>query len=242
MVSETTALPSTGTTPDPGLLARIVGVIFSPRETYAAVAARPRWFGVLAVSLVTIATATGVLLSTESGKQAALDQNVSAVEAFGGTVTDEMYTQMESQMEYARYTGAASVLVVSPLIMLIMAGLLHVVFGMLMGGTASFKHVYAILAHSSVIGAIQQVFTVALSYARGEAAGANLGIFVPMLEETSFAVKFLETIDLFRLWSLVSLAIGLAVLYKRRTGPVATSLICVYIVIALVIAFFRSGS
>jgi hypothetical protein len=228
--------------PGPGLAARIVGVIFSPREAYAAVAARPRWFGVLAVSLIVIAAATAVLLSTEAGKQAALDQNVSAVEAFGGTVTDEMYDRMEQQMAYAPYTGAASVIVVSPLVLLIIAGILHVVFGMLMGGSATFKHVYAVVAHSSVIGAVQQVFTATLTYFRGEAAGANLAVFLPMLDEASFAVKLLESIDLFRVWSTLSLAIGLAVLYKRRTGPIATSLLCIYLVIALIIAFFRSGS
>ncbi len=37
--------------PEKGLLARIFGVIFSPRETYADVAARPRPFPVLLVAI-----------------------------------------------------------------------------------------------------------------------------------------------------------------------------------------------
>ena len=48
--------------------------------------------------------------------------------------------------------------------------------------------------------------------------------------------RFLGMIDLFLVWWVVVLAIGLAVLYKRRTGPVAFSLLGAYIGIAAVIA------
>jgi len=118
-----------------------------------------------------------------------------------------------------------SAIIFWPLAMAITAGLLMVVFSMLMGGNATFKHVFAIVAHSAVIIAIQQAFSMPLSYARGEFAGANLGIFVPMLEETSFPAKLLGSIDLFFIWWMVSLAIGIGVLYKRKTGGIATSLL-----------------
>ena len=39
-------------------------------------------------------------------------------------------------------------------------------------------------------------------------------------------------IDLFLVWWVVVLAIGLAVLYRRRTGPVALSLLGAYVGIA----------
>jgi hypothetical protein len=40
---------------------------------------------------------------------------------------------------------------------------------------------------------------------------------------------------------LVNLGIGLGVLYKRRTGPIATGLLIVYLVIVLVVAAVRSA-
>jgi hypothetical protein len=51
----------------------------------------------------------------------------------------------------------------------------------------------------------------------------------------------LSSIDFFRVWSTVSLAIGLAVLYKKRTAPVAWSLLAVYAVIALAVAAVRAA-
>jgi len=43
-------------------------------------------------------------------------------------------------------------------------------------------------------------------------------------------------IDLFIIWWLIALAIGLGVLYKRRTAPIAVSLLGVYVFIVAIIA------
>jgi hypothetical protein len=227
---------------DQGLVARIVGVLLSPRATYAAVAAKPRSLGVLAVVLAIIAIAQGLFLSSEIGQQLVLDQQIRAMEAFGMTISDQLYDQMEQGMKRAAITGPISQAIFWPIAIAIEAGILLVIFSLLMGGAATFKHVFAVVTHSSVIVAVQQVFSMALSYASGKMAGANLGIFVPMLDEKSFVTMFLGSIDLFFVWATISLAIGLGVLYRRRTGPIATTLLGIYVVVALVIALFRSGS
>lgn len=227
---------------DQGLVARIVGVLLSPRATYAAVAAKPRSFGVLAVVLAIIGVAQGVFLSSEVGQQLVLDQQIRAMEAFGMTISDQLYDQMEQGMKRAAITGPITQVIFWPIALAIEAGILLVIFSLLMGGAATFKYVYAVVAHSSVIVALQQVFGIALSYASGKMAGANLGVFVPMLDERNFVTLFLESIDLFFVWATISLAIGLGVLYRRRTGPIATTMLGLYVVIALVITLFRSGS
>ena len=226
----------------PGLLSRVVGVIFSPGETYAAVAERPRALGALVVVLVIVVLVQGIFLSTAVGQQAALDQNVRALEAFGVDLPDQAYQRMEEGIKMAPVTAGVSAIIFWPLAMAITSGLFTGVFSTLMGGTATFRHVFAIVAHSSVIIALQQAFSMPLSYARGEFAGASLGVFVPMLEETSFAARFLGAIDLFLVWWMVSVAIGIGVLYKRRTGAIATSLLGLYVAVALIVAFWRSGS
>ena len=40
---------------------------------------------------------------------------------------------------------------------------------------------------------------------------------------------------------MVSLAIGLGVLYRKRTGPIATTLLAVYVAIALIIAAIKTA-
>jgi hypothetical protein len=238
----TDTMTSPTAAPRLGLLARIIGVVFSPRETFAAVVARPTWFGVLAIALVVMAVSQFVLLSTDVGKELALDQSVSVTEAFGITISDEVYAQMEQGIERARYTTPIATVVAAPLIMLLTAGILHVMFGLVGGGNGTYKQVYAISAHTAVITALALVFTTIVTLAAGRAAGANLSVFTPTLEETTFVYRFLSAIDLFYVWSTFLTAVGLGVLYKRRTGPIAMVLFGIYLVIALIIGYVRSGS
>jgi hypothetical protein len=240
-MTETTSASPTAV-PQPGLAARMIGVIFSPRETFAAVAARPRWFGALAVSILILGAAQFALLSTEVGKDLAFDQQVSTMKAFGINVTDEMYDNLERGIENSRYTSPIFTMIAIPLFMTISAGILHVMFGLVGGGNGTYKQVYAISAHTRIFSDCRLVFTTIVSLAAGKPAGANLAVFVPTLEDTTFAYKFLSYIDLFYVWSTFITAVGLGVLYKRRTARLRMVLFGIYFVIAAIIAYVASGS
>ena len=86
------------------------------------------------------------------------------------------------------------------------------------------------------------MFALPLDYVRETLSSpTNLGVFVPFLEENTFAARLLRSIDLFQIWGIVSLAIGLGVLYKRRTAPIATTMFIVYFVIVAAVAAIRSA-
>ena len=236
-----TASTDSAGVPPRSLVARVVGVIFSPRPTYQAVAAEPRALGMLAIAVLVMMLTQGVFLSTAVGKQALLETQVSSLESFGVTVSDEMYAQMQSRLGIAPYTTAASQLVLIPLVSALLAGLLLAVFTAILGGNATFKHVYAVVAHSTVILALQQLFNTPIAYARGDMSSATrLAVFLPNLDAMGFASHFLSALDLFIAWWLISIAIGIAALYRRKTGPIATGLLVTYVLIALVIAVVRA--
>ena len=233
----TTAAPT-----ESNLLARVPGVIFSPRATYAGVAARPRALGALAVVLALSIAGTFAFLSTEVGQRAMLDQQIRAMESFGVKMNDAAFERMEQSAGRARYFGAVGQLITLPLAALIVAGLAFAVFNAAMGGDATFKQVFAIVSHSGVVIVLSQMFGLPLAYVRENMSGAtNLGIFAPFLDENSFPARVLGSVDLFIIWWTVSLAIGLGVLYKKRTGPIATTLIVVYVAIGVIIAAVKSA-
>ena len=242
-MTDSTQGPDTGVDrPRKGLAARAAGVIFSPRETYAEVAARPRAFGILALAILLMAGLQGWLLSTDTGQQALFDRQLQTLEAFGATVTDEMYQQLESRLAMAPYMTAGSQVVFIPLINAVIAGLLMGVFNTLLGGTATFKHIYAVVSHSTMVLALQQVFNAPLSYVRGELASATTAAaFLPMLEPEGLPARLLGSIDFFLLWWVVNLAIGLSVLNKRPTQPIVWTLVGVYAVLAVAILAIRAA-
>ena len=220
-----------------GLAARIVGVIFSPGETYQSIVAHPRVLGVLVVATIVTAAALFVFLSTEVGQNATLDQQMRVMESFRINLPDQFYDQMEARAPMARYYAAGSILFFGPLVSAVVAGIILLIFNVVLGGEATFKQAFAVVAHAEVLNALQQLFILPLNYVRETMASATtLAVFLPMLNETSFFARFFGWIDLFRIWWLVSLAIGAAVLYKRKSGPIAWTLIGAYVVFALVVA------
>ncbi len=218
----------------------MVGIITSPSATFRAVVAHPKWLGVLVVTTLLAAFFTALPLTTEAGRNAALDQQMEAMKSFGVTVSDQMYEQMERGAARLPYTTAASVIVMGPIMTLIIAGILFGLFNV-MGGEATFKQAFSVVAHASVVSILGAVFSGAINYFRGGMTGvANLGALLPMLPDTSFAGRFLGAIDVFVVWWVLVLAMGFAVLYRRRTQPIAIALLGVYAVIALIIAVVKS--
>jgi hypothetical protein len=224
------------------LPARVVGVLFSPRETFANVAAFPRWFGVMAVSLLLFAGAQAWFLSTEVGREASVDQQVAQMEGFGMTVSDAQYEQLRQQAKYGPVIQGVAILVMAPLFTAVIAGILFGVFSGALGGQATFRQVFAILAHTSVLNIVQALVLTPLNYVRGTLSSAtSVGVFFPMLEEGSFLSNLLGAIDLVVIWSVALMSIGLAVLYRRKTGPIFLSLVAVYAVIAIAIAAVKAA-
>jgi len=226
----------------PGLLARIVGVLTSPRSTFAAVAARPRWLGVMAITLVIGAGCQYYIMSSQGMQDAMFEQATR-----NPNMSDQQVAGVERFISVLPYVIAGATLILGPLFSAVIAGILLLIFSTLMGGEAKFKQVYAVMAHSGVVSTVAALLGAGLIMLGAQPTGANppganLGIFVPMLEETSFVTQFLSAIDLVLIWWLVTLSIGLAVLYKRRTGGIAFTLLCVYVLIALLRGYAGSRS
>lgn len=232
----------TGASPAPkGLVARVIGIITAPRATYESVVAHPKWFGMLALCAVGLGVLIGGFLMTKVGQDAWLDAALNS--PFSGQVSDQQIQAMEKMAPYVGYGTVVYMLVLVPIFMVILSGILYAVFNAAMGGNATFKQVFTVVVHAGPIGLLSQLFTVPLNYFRGTMTSATtLAVLLPMLPDKSFAARLLGMIDLFLIWQLIVLSIGLAVLYRRRTQPIATALLVVYFIIAVIVAFVRRGA
>jgi hypothetical protein len=230
-----------GTRPERGLAARVIGVLTSPRATYAEVAAHPRWVGVLLVVLVATILPTAWLLSTDVGQRAVVDQQLQTLEAFGRTVSDAQLQQMQRMAPFAVYFSAVGTIIFLPLAALVVSGIAVAIFNGVLGADAAFRQIFAVAICSSVVTALRALFSMPLNYARESLSSpTNLAAVLPFFEDTTFLGRLLGSIDLFLIWWVVNLAIGLAVLYRRRTAPIAATMLGVYAAIALTIAAIRS--
>ena len=212
--------------PPRSFLQRVVGVVFSPGETMASVAAFPKWVDVLALVTVLMAVGIGLLLSTEVGKAALVDQQVASMESWGQTVTAEQYAGFQRMAGMMAIIQPATILFFSPIITAGVAGLLYGFF-VVLGGEARYKQVLAVVAHAGVISLLQMLFQLPINYQRQSLSSAtNLSVFFPDLPDGSFLASLLGFIDVFWIWYLVVLAIwALILLWSKpwlerfRYGP-----------------------
>jgi Yip1 domain len=235
--------PAPPPAPARGLIARAIGIITSPKATFEEVVRIPRPFGILFLCCLVIGIAQGVPQFTERGRQAALDMQVQNYERMTGqTVTDEMYRAFEQQGRIGAYFGIVFVFIFMTIWSLIQTAILWAIFNALLGGMATFKQVLAVVTHSQVIGALGILIGAPIQFMQGTMSMGgpfNLGVLVPMLEEGSFLARFLGFVNVFTIWGLIVLAMGLAVLYHRKTLNIAIALIAVFCLISgVVIAAF----
>lgn len=225
-----------------GLGARVLGVLTSPRETFERVMADPRWIGILVMGVGGVAVLSSALVSTEFAQRSILDQQIASMEASGQPASDEVYERMEQFGRYTPHFTFASVVLTIPIACASLAGMLYGVGYGFLGARASFRQVFAVVAHAGVVFVAQQLFVVPLNYVREAITSpTTLAAFAPTLGDDTFAYNLLGAIDLFHVWWVMILAIGLAVLWKRRTGPIAATLYGIHAGIALIIAVLRTN-
>jgi len=231
--------------PLPGLLARAVGIVVSPKATFEQVVQTPRILGMLALLTITTGIGSSAFTFTAAGQQAVVDMSAQQIERFTGQPpTDDQMAAIEKRAPYQGYFSLVGSLVVIPIICAVEAGILFLIFNVILGGTATFKQVYAVVTHGALITILGLGVAVPIQFARGVISmtgPANLGVLFPMLAENSVLSSFLGLIDFFRVWWVIVISIGLGVLYRRPTRGIALTLFGLYLVIALGVSFIFHG-
>ena len=219
------------------LPARVLGVIRAPRSTLSAIADRPRWADVLLATTLVGFFANAALLSTEVGKLALVDQWERTAIAFGGTVDDARYEQFLALSERGVAYAAVNALLSGPVLVFGLSAVLALVLRGVLRARVEFRQLLAVVAHAGVILAVRQLLATPLQYA-GEtlASPTTLVRFAGALDEGALLARFLGVLDLFVIWWIFVLAIGVAVLSRRPAGRLALGFAGVYVALALLLA------
>jgi len=223
------------------LPARILGVFLQPRATFDALAAAPRSADVLAIALVAAFAATALALETATGELALLDQLERTASAFGKPMDDSQYKTLQEISGHGTAYAFVTALVAGPVLALGVSTALVAALRPPAGVTVTFRQVLAITSHASVILALRQVLAAPLIYARETLASPlALSMFFTLLDEGSPLARFAGMIDLFVIWWIVVLAIGVSVVYRRRMARIAAAFAGVYVVLAALVALMAT--
>jgi hypothetical protein len=190
---------------------------------------------VLLVSALAGVLAGALVMETDVGRQALVDQWERTAIAFGHDVSDAEYARLEMLSAQAPIYAAGMALASGPAVSIAVAALLFWTFGRRRG--VEFRRVLAVAAHAGIILALRQVVAAPATYIRETMASAtSLGVWFPMFDEGSPLARVLASVDLFVLWWALVLAMGAAVLFDARARRFTGMFVGAYVGLAIVLA------
>jgi hypothetical protein len=210
-------------------VARLAGMVRSPRATLAGVIASPRSLD-LAILIVAVSVACSVtFLMTRVGRLAALDQQVRQLESVGTIVTDTLYAKLRGWERYRPLLSAVGIAVGWPVTWACTAALLRAIGNRVSPVKATFPQVLTVIVHGSSVFAVRAVVATPLNYMRESLGGAtSVAMLLPGLGDATFAARLLGAIDVFAVWWVLLVALGLGMVYHTRGVSIAGWLIGAY--------------
>jgi hypothetical protein len=165
-----------------------------------------------------------------------------AARSSDGQAPPQAVEQLQKFLPYMPIVSLVSALIFLPIVTMFLSALYWALFNVVLGGTATFKQVLSTSSHSQVIAALGVLVGLPFMMMNPTASMGgpfNLGAAAPMLEEGSRLLRFLTNVSVFSLWAVFVNAIGLAVLYKRKTTGIFIALLVVYLAFTYLISMFQ---
>jgi Yip1-like protein len=192
---------------------RIFGVLFSPKPTFDSIVRRPTW--IVPVILGCIFFITIVAIFTQRGGWPSFfekqDANSSRMQ---NKSAEERERTMDAQIKFAPTFGYVEGLIIPPIVALIVAAVLMLVFNLSGATKVDFKTSLGIVSYAWVPWLIHGVLSILILFLKDASTvdlqnivASNPGALLSD-DAAKWLVTLLSSIDIFAIWTLILLAIG----------------------------------
>lgn len=203
-------------------LTRIFNTFFEPRKVFESLKQKPKWF----VPLVVVCLVTLAFLYLVS--------NIMIAEQITKTELRQPLTEPQKQV-MTNWIKIAS-LTMTPIsiiaISVLQSLVLFFVFNVLMGGDSTFKRVLSVVSHSCLISIPALIIRCPLILFKNTMeVQTSLAAFLSVDLKDSIIYKLLGGFDIFALWQVVVLSIGLSVMYNFSFKKSLISIFIMWIIL-----------
>lgn len=208
---------------------RVINVFTNPGKAFTAVKSNPRW--IPPAALVIVLGVVMTYLITPVIVQEQQEKTIAQLEERGMSQT-QIDEALETSGKFMKYLMYPSALIGGLLVIVISAGIWLFASNTLLGGQANYKQMLEVAGLSSLISTVGMFIKVPIILAKQTMnVHFSLATFLPDSSKETFLYKFLVNTDLFNVWSIAVLCIGIAVvggLKTKKVWPVVVALLIVW--------------
>lgn len=205
---------------DLGFLARWGNIYFSPKKTFEAVKLRPFW---VVPMVLLILLGSGFYFWTSRARLSDTLEKMHKNERLMSLPAEqqqEIFDRVERQFKSPFWSVVG--VVVAPIFFFLPAGILFFIGNVLMGGEARYVQILGAYVYTGFIGIPEMLVKGFLAAAKGTMnTPLSLAAFFPADQSETFAYRLVNGFDIFSIWFVAVLVVGLATVYNLKTGKVA---------------------
>jgi len=246
MASQT--LPSAEMPERGNSFARILGVLFSPKETFQSIARRPTWL-VPVVLLCVVELGVVAVYGHRAGWRGLIEKQMSNSSQFQELPAAQKERQIEVATRVAPYVAYVEVVVGPFLAVLIFAGIFWLIFNMMVGAKLDFKTSLGVVAYGLMPGVLLSLMGILILFLKDPSTvdlqhlvASNVGAFLSS-DSPKWLVAGLRAVDVFLFWEMILLAIGFSAAAPKKISFVKAFawILSLWFVVVLIIIGFTAA-
>jgi hypothetical protein len=196
-------------------IARLTGVFFEPKKTFADISARPTWMVPL-ILVILASLALTMAYSQHVGWETMIRKQMETSSRASQQTPEQREAAIAMGSKIAPVMGYAGPIIFYPIINLIVAGVLLGIVAGIMSAPVRFKQVFAIITYAGLVRIIYIVLAIVVMFMKSPGEFDlqhplmfNAGAAMDPQTANKFVYTVASAIDLFTIWSIVLIAIGL---------------------------------
>ena len=209
---------------------RLVGVFFSPQETFQGIAAQPSWL-VPILLMTVLGLLTAVVMNQKVDWRDVASKKIEENPRAANLTAEQKERQVDMSAKVSPYAVYVFGVLGPMVAVLIVAAVLLAAYNVIGGAGAKFGQAMGIVSHAMIVGLIATLFLILILFLKPPGTidlenpvATNIGAFLP--ESTSKAVMALaKSIDIFSIWTMLLVAIGFAAVNPKKLKGKSLSIV-----------------
>lgn len=228
-------MEETKTNKDLSVIQKMVGVFFSPKNTFEAIDRKPDWIVPLLLILILTALTTQLLTPKLLPKQLEIMEEKWQEQGLSDDQIEQALAMTQKFSKFSFFSG----IIFTGLFIILFTLFLWFFGNIILGGQTSFKKIFSIYLYSYLILLLGGLITLPLMIVK-ETQNIHFSLASLFYQESSgdLLYKILRSLDLFSIWHFAILTIAFSVIYRFTLKKTAWAMIFPFIIYSLIMALF----